>query len=318
MRHLSCIFFILFSGIVFSQSDFQKGKQLFDEQQYSKAIPYLEKSIDQNLQNAKAIELLGDAYGHLEAWEDCIDAYQKLVEIDATNANYHYKYGGALGMKALENKLSAIGMVGSIEAEFEKAAALDPKHVDARWALVNFYTELPGILGGTQSKALRYANELETISPVDGYLAKGFIYKSDDDFTNAEIYLKKAVQTGGSATCYEKLTDLYLDNKRYNSAFFTLKEAYKKLQQNKYLYEIGKLSALYTIEIHTGIESLETYISNYKTNDSYSLEWAYLRLAQLSRLQENKQAALKWIDKSIAMKNDFQPAKKERSKILKL
>ncbi|SFU31515.1 Tetratricopeptide repeat-containing protein [Pustulibacterium marinum] len=318
MRYFICIFLVLFTGTIFSQSDFQKGKQFFDEAQYQSAITHLKKTVDSHPTDAVAIELLGDAYGHLEQWDHCITTYKKLVEIDDSNANYHYKYGGALGMKALENKMAALGLLDEIETEFVTAAELDANHIDTRWALVNFFTELPGILGGKQEKALKYANELEVISPVDGYLAKGFIYKDDDDFAQAEHYLKKAVVTGGSATCYEKLSELYQDENRYNSALFTLKEAYKALRINNYQYEIGKLSAVHGIEVHTGIESLESYISNYKNTDSYPLEWAYLRLAQLNRFQNHKQEALDWIDKSIAMNNDFQLAKKERSKILKL
>jgi hypothetical protein len=46
---------------------------------------------------------------------------KKLKQIKPSEANYSYKYGGALGMKALEvNKFKALGMIGEIKESFEK------------------------------------------------------------------------------------------------------------------------------------------------------------------------------------------------------
>ncbi|MBT8244314.1 MAG: hypothetical protein HKP48_07435 [Winogradskyella sp.] len=54
-----------------------------------------------------------------------------------------------------------------------------------------------------QKKSLLYANELEALSKVDGYLVKGYIYKYDDKPELAEKYYKLALKIGGSITCYE-------------------------------------------------------------------------------------------------------------------
>jgi hypothetical protein len=46
---------------------------------------------------------------------------QKLKQIKPSEANYSYKYGGALGMKALEvNKFKALGMIGEIKVIWKK------------------------------------------------------------------------------------------------------------------------------------------------------------------------------------------------------
>ena len=115
-----------------------------------------------------------------------------------------------MGMLAKEsNKFKALGMIGDVRKSFEKAIELNPKHIDARWALIELYLQLPGIVGGSESKANRYANELLNISPVDGYLAKGRIAEYFDRFPTAEKYYKLAVEIGGSRTSYQKLADLY-------------------------------------------------------------------------------------------------------------
>lgn len=119
---------------------------------------------------------MGDIASYSKDWETAIDYYKNLVSMDEINANYHFKYGGATSMKALEiSKIRALFYVSDIREAFETAAILDPMHIDTRWALVEFYIQLPGIIGGSESKANEYANELGGISPVDGCLANGCI-----------------------------------------------------------------------------------------------------------------------------------------------
>jgi hypothetical protein len=50
-------------------------------------------------------------------------------------------------------------MIGEIKESFEKAIKLNPAHIDAR-ALIELYIKLPGIVGGSETKALKYSNEL--------------------------------------------------------------------------------------------------------------------------------------------------------------
>jgi hypothetical protein len=47
---------------------------------------------------------------------------------------------------------------------FEKAISLNPKHIESCWALIELYIQLPGIVGGSESKAIKYSNELLRLS----------------------------------------------------------------------------------------------------------------------------------------------------------
>ena len=136
--------------------------------------------------------------------------YEKLKELKPSEANYYYKYGGALGMKAKEsNKFKALGMIGDVEDSFKKAIELNPKHIESRWALVELYLQLPGIVGGSERKAQKYSDELMTLSNVDGYLSKGHIAEYFKRYKEAEKNYKKAIEIGKSKTTYKKLADLY-------------------------------------------------------------------------------------------------------------
>jgi tetratricopeptide (TPR) repeat protein len=204
-------------------------------------------------------------------------------------------------MKALSiNKMKALGIIGDVKEAFLNAAELDPKHIEARWALVELYMQLPGIIGGSKSKSLKYAKELEVLSKVDGYLAYGYIYEYDDEPELAEKYYKLAINEGGSLTCYDKLTDLYKNENQPNKAINNLEASGEKHKRNAMHYQIGKVCAEYNIQLDKGEKCLLIYIDNYSAKDGVPKAWAYFRIAQINTFRKNKKEALKWIDKAIA------------------
>lgn len=311
-------YLLLFPFLAISQTSLGDVELLFEKKQYVKAENNLIEFLEHNPNNLQAIELLGDAYGHQKKWNEAIDAYEKLVEADTNQANYHYKYGGALGMKALENKFRAVGFISDIKSSFIKAAELDPKHIEARWALVELYMQLPGIFGGSKSKSLHYAQELENLSKVDGFLAKGYVYEYDKEPELAEKYYKKAINEGGSLTCFDKLTNLYERENEPEKAIKNIEDAQKKHHRNALHYQIGKVAAEYNIELHKGEQCLKTYLKNYSQEDGVPKAWAHYRLAQINTHKSNKAEALKHIDMAIAELPKIKPFKEERDKILSL
>ena len=203
-------FCILFPLLIFSQSDFDRGEKLFREEKFEQAQVLLEHVLVTQPSNLKAIEYLGDIAGRNKSWDKAIGYYKKLKQLKPTEANYYYKYGGVLGMKAKESsKFQALGMIGEIKESFEKAITLNPKHIEARWALVMIYIQLPGIVGGSETKAVKYSNELLKLSPVDGYLSKGQIEEHFKRYILAEQQYKKAIAAGSTKVGGQMLANLY-------------------------------------------------------------------------------------------------------------
>jgi tetratricopeptide (TPR) repeat protein len=224
------VFIVLFLPmLLFSQTDFEKAEKLFSQGKYALAKPIFEDALVGNPNNLKTLEYLGDIEGYTKSWDNAMVYYSKLKKLNPSDATYYYKYGGCLGMKAKEcNKLKALGMIGDIKSNFEKAIQLNPNHIDARWALIELYLQLPGIVGGSERKAERYANELLKISPVDGYLAKGHIAEYFDRYKDAEKNYSKAIAVSGSKTTYQKLADLYKNKMNQPEKAKTLLENYQE------------------------------------------------------------------------------------------
>ena len=196
--------------MAFSQADFFQAEKLFNQANYNQAKPIFIEYLKENPNHLKTLEYLGDIEGHSKSWDKAIFYYKKLKNSNPKDANYYYKYGGCLGMKAKEcNKFKALSMVGEIKSSFEKAIELNPNHIEARWALIELYLQLPGIVGGSERKAQKYAAELFKISPVDGYLAKGHISEYFEKYKEAEKNYCKAISIGHSKNTFQKLYNLY-------------------------------------------------------------------------------------------------------------
>ena len=151
---------VLIPCFAFAQNTFEQAESYYKKEQFSKAKPLFKQYLKQHPNHKKTREYLGDIASYAKDWDTAIDYYEALVEENEKSANYHFKYGGAMGMKALEiSKIRALTYIDDIKEHFEIAARLDPNHIEVRWALVEFYIQLPGIIGGSEKKAMSYANE---------------------------------------------------------------------------------------------------------------------------------------------------------------
>lgn len=203
-------FLLLYPLLIWSQSDYSKAEKLFEAGKYDQARPVFESFIKENPSHLKTLEYLGDIEGHQKSWDKAIVYYQKLKQLKPSEANYYFKFGGVLGMKAKEsNKFAALGMIGEVKESFEKAIELNPKHIEARWALVMIYIQLPGFVGGSETKAIKYSNELLKLSPVDGYLSRGQIDEYFKRYPAAEQQYKKAIAAGSTKVGVQMLDNLH-------------------------------------------------------------------------------------------------------------
>jgi len=223
------ILFFLTSFQTVNETSFEKAEKLYQQEKYDQAKILFENYLKVNPNNYKTIEYLGDIAGHQKKWDEALKHYKILKNQSPKTANYYYKYGGALGMKAKSvNKFKALGMIDEVEQSFLTATKLDSKHIDSRWALVMLYVELPGIVGGSENKAQKYADELMNLSKVDGYLSKGYIDEYFKRYHKAEANYIKAHEIGNSKTTFQKLYNLYLKKIKDQSKAQRLKDKFDK------------------------------------------------------------------------------------------
>lgn len=225
------IIFLLFPTLFWSQTPFEKGQKLFESQNFDKAEIVFKSALKENPSDFKSLEYLGDIASHNKKWDAAVGYYERLKGLKPSVANYFYKYGAALGMKALEvNKFKAFGMIDEVRGAFEQAIVLNPKHIEARWALIELNLQLPGIAGGSQTKALKYSDELLNLSPIDGYLSRGHIDEYFRRYSDAERQYKHAIIVSKSKTSYQMLANLYQKKMNQPAKAKAVLDEYKKNQ----------------------------------------------------------------------------------------
>lgn len=308
---------LLFSGFVYAQNDdFAKAENLYQKSEFNKAKSLFNAHLKLHPQDLKAREYLGDLEARAKNWDTALSYYQELLDKEPQNANYNFKYGGALAMKALTvNRIRALTYIGEIKEHLGRAAELDPNHVDARWALIELYIQLPGIVGGSEKKAQMYASELQKVSPVDGYLSRGYIAEHYDRRDEAENYYKKGIEIGKSPHTYDKLTAFYEKNQQPKEALKIASGSLKVHKRNQTNYQIGKIAAVYEIEPQLGLESLRAYIKNHSFRDGIPVYWAHYRMAQIYRNEGDKTRAMHYIKLALSADPEFERASEEKKRI---
>ncbi|MCB7481243.1 tetratricopeptide repeat protein [Christiangramia sediminis] len=282
-------FFYLFSVGLMAQTSLKNAENLLNNGEIDKA----REVFLQHKEQPKSIEYLGDIACFNKNWDEAIEYYETLVELDAGNAMYNFKLGGAMGMKAYYgSKFQAALLLGDIKEYLKKAAELDPKHKEARRALVELYMQIPSMLGGSKTIAESYASDLDRLNEVDAFLADAYIYKIQD---------------------YKDLA-----KNKYNDALRAAVRKPELVSRNYLNYELGEASAIFEIQLDAGKTFLNEYIANYGYRDLKSPAWAYLRLAQIERVQNNQKAALSHIEKSLELDPGFDKALIEKQKIQRL
>jgi tetratricopeptide (TPR) repeat protein len=246
MKKILLLLVLVLGVDAFGQSAFVKAEQLLSSNKYQKAQTSFLVLHKEDPTNLKVIQKLGEIEGYYENYEKAAEWFKLLVEAQPKNAEYNFKYGGALGLLAKESsKFKALGLLDDVKEHLQKAADLDKNHIQSRYALSQMYCELPGIVGGSIDKSKAYADELLKISPVDGYYAHGFIYEYEEEYANAEKMYARAIEVGGSITSYRKLANLYERKmKDGNAALKILEKAATKFPNDQALSsDISRLSS---------------------------------------------------------------------------
>ena len=148
------IFIILFIVIFPSYSSAQKP-----------SIDSLLNIYNNDPQNEQNLLKMGELYASEKKWDLAIDSYEKLVNLDSNNPDYLYRLGGTqAAYSEVVSKFKVLSLINTAKRNLIKAASLDLNHIYSRWALVQIYSELPEIIGGSKKLALIYCEEIFKIS----------------------------------------------------------------------------------------------------------------------------------------------------------
>jgi Tfp pilus assembly protein PilF len=188
------------------------------------ALTALQGQINASPNDATAHNLLCRAYFSLGQWDRGTSECERAVSLAPENSQFHLWLGRIYGEKADKASfLAAAGLARRVRDEFEKAVHLNPKNVDARTDLAEFYLEAPGIVGGGRDKAQAQAESLLSLDPGRAHWVRARIAEKKKDFTTAEQEYRAAIEAShGSASAWLNLGLFYRHRERRDEMEQTL------------------------------------------------------------------------------------------------
>lgn len=173
-------------------------------------------------------------------YDKAIHEFKRSIREHPDSGEIWMWLGRSLGRKAENsNPLRAAFLVGEIRLAFEKAVELDPKNLDARGDLLEFYLEAPGAFGGGIDKARAQAEEIAKLNAADGSEVRSKIYEQEEKFVHAEQELKSAITVDPKPARYRELAMFYERRKNYPE----MEAAFRKAGDLKSQYYLA--AALY-------------------------------------------------------------------------
>jgi Tfp pilus assembly protein PilF len=193
------------------------------------AITELNSRLSSAPADAESSNLLCRAYFALEDWDRAESSCRKAVSLDPNNSRFHLWLGRVYGEKAgRANFLAAATLAGKVRGEFERAVELDPKDVDARLDLAEFYLAAPGIVGGGEQKARAQALSIAPVNPARAHWIYARIAEQKKDAATAEREYHQYIDLSkGDAEAWLNLALFLRRQKRFDE----MEQAIVKLSQ---------------------------------------------------------------------------------------
>jgi len=208
------------------------------------AIASLQAQLKSSPNDAASYNYLCRAYFALADWDHAVAACEKSVALAPDSSDYHLWLGRAYGEKADRvNPFSAASLAGKVRREFERAVQLNPRSVEARADLAEFYLDAPGIVGGGQDKARAQAAALGSLSQAKAHYVNGRIAEKNKDRVAAEKEYRAAIEDSkGNANDWLNLALFYKHINQFENMEQALEQAANaRTAQNEVLVECAEI-----------------------------------------------------------------------------
>jgi tetratricopeptide (TPR) repeat protein len=307
----------LASNTVRAQSKVDQGKALYEIKKYEEAKKLLMPIDEDNKDYAAAQYWLGRIAFDQEKYDDASGHLEEATDANEKVADYWNWLGNTYGTIAQDANTLKQGMLApKMRNAWEKAIALDPKNIDARKSLIQYYTQAPGFMGGSREKAVEMANQIKKINLAQGHLAMGNIWYREKKYAEAEKEYLAMVKA--DATFQSGLANFYTNQKQYDKAFALYDESLRaKPDDFLMIYQLGKLSAVSGQRLEQGETYLKKYLTYTPAKNEPSHAGAHMRLAQIYEKKGNKGEAKKMFETALKMDNSLKEAKEGLERVSK-
>jgi len=285
--------------LLYAQS-VQEGETEFHEGHFSRAKEIFEAVLAKDEKTAEAHYRLGliELRREYRDQDAAVDHMERATELDPSNANYQYGYGEALGVKAQNSGIFKQAFLATkVKSAFLRAVELNPKLVEARIGLAQYYLRAPSIMGGDEEKGWK---EIDTVIMLDEYrgrIAKAGFLQNEKKVDLAEQQLTiLSSKFPADGRVWNSLCSFYLRQKR-NPEAIAAAEKFVRIRPD-------------TAESYTSLGQA------YLQNGEYDL--ALENLKKALQLAPDHLAATYYLAKTYAAKGMKQEARESFQRVLEM
>ena len=194
--------------------------ECYSRGEFRRAAEILSQRVEYSTEDATLRFWLGKSYYRLRHWNDAIRELERASQIQPANGLYHLWLGRAFGKKAEHTAFfAALGPARRVLKEFEAAVSLSPTDTHARFDLMEYYLEAPGLIGGGRDKALVQAGQIDQLDRRLGFVARARVWEKDKDPDQALRELTQATtEFPKDKRTWSDLAGFYLDQSDYRQA----------------------------------------------------------------------------------------------------
>lgn len=205
--------------------------------------------------------------------------------------------GRAYGRQALEaNVFTMAKWAGRTRSAWEKAVELDPELLDARFDLIQYYLQAPGIVGGGRDKAEAEVAEIARRDTALGKLAESVLAYADKDQARAEALQREAANASPDNTrVLMALSGTLQRGEKWDEVEALWQSRLERAAHDPMArYQLGRLAAVRGEKLEQGLAMLDAFIAAGEVPDELSIAAAHWRrgqlLEKLGRIEEARTA----------------------------
>lgn len=219
--------------------------------------------------------------------KDGVKFLELAIAVDPKNGETHRWVGIGYGRQAMTaNKFRQAMLATKAKSAFETAVKLDSTDVAARQALMEYYLQAPGIVGGSVEKAKEQARIIGRMDRLRGYFALAAIHLRQKDTTAAiEQYRDAARAFPDSVPPNTTLAAVLANTGRYPETWQQVELMVQRWPNDpRVVFAIGRAAAVTGQQLDRGATALRSYLSG-KGSTELPTSAAHYRLGMILRRQ---------------------------------
>jgi tetratricopeptide (TPR) repeat protein len=205
----------------------------------------------------------------MQAWSAgnldlALKAADKVLAAEPQNVAYLGSIGGLYCEQAQKaNLLTRMSWAGKCHSTWERAIAIDPKNIDIRFNLIQYYAQAPGIAGGGMNKAKDQARAIAALNAVRGEIAWGNIARFEKQPGEVERHYRQAAEIDvdgmrGPAA----LANFYVGQKRWPEAKAVYENRLAQNPSDSYAgFQLGRVLQVEGADLQRAVGLFDRYLA---------------------------------------------------------